>query len=87
MTERAQTPPQETPLRMTLPETLDLRAATPLASTLLAARGAALTLDASQVASVGAQCVQVILSAKLTWRRDGQPFAIVDKSVDQFLRH
>jgi chemotaxis protein CheX len=63
-----------------LPESLDLRAASPLASQLLSARGKGVTLDASRVTSVGAQCLQVILSAKITWRRDGQSFAIDDPS-------
>jgi len=80
MTEIDATPSQERPPSILLPETLDLRAASPLAATLLSARGKSVTLDASQVASVGAQCLQVILSAKLTWRRDGSPFAIVDAS-------
>jgi chemotaxis protein CheX len=63
-----------------LPEILDLRAASPLASSLLSARGESLSVDASKVVSIGAQCLQVILSAKLTWARDGHNFVITNPS-------
>lgn len=59
-----------------LPDVLDLRAAGPLAGDLLALRGRALRLDASGVKSVGALCLQVLLSARLTWEADKNPLVI-----------
>jgi len=61
-----------------LPECLDLPAATPLARTLRARRGAPIVLDAAPVRQVGAQCVQVLLSARRTWDADGLPLSIVN---------
>jgi chemotaxis protein CheX len=61
---------------MTLASELDIKAAAPLAAGLIAARGADLVLDASQVERVGAQCLQVLLSAAATWGADGQELAI-----------
>lgn len=63
-----------------LPEVLDIRAASPLTAQLLAARGKQLTIDASNVQQIGAQCVQVLLSAKATWSADGAPLTIADPS-------
>jgi chemotaxis protein CheX len=57
--------------RMRLTETLDLRAAAPLARDLLAARGHTLAIDAGEVRRLGGLCLQVLLSADLTWARDG----------------
>jgi chemotaxis protein CheX len=65
-----------------LPETLGLRAAGPLAASLLAARGAAVKLDASKVQSIGAQCMQVIFSARQTWERDGNNFTIENPTAE-----
>ncbi len=61
-----------------LPECLDLLAATPLARTLLERRGKPIVLDGSSVHQLGAQCVQVLLSAKRTWGADGFPLSIVN---------
>ena len=61
---------------MTLPSELDIKAAAPLAAGLIAARGADLALDAAQVERIGAQCLQVLLSAAATWGADGQELAI-----------
>lgn len=63
-----------------LPDVLDLRAAAPLASDLLALRGRALCLDASGVKSVGALCLQVLLSARMTWETDKKPLVIAAAS-------
>jgi chemotaxis protein CheX len=84
MTSTDGTTSKETSARVTLPETLDLRAASPLATALIGARGAGVALDASHVTSVGAQCLQVLLAAQLTWRRDGHAFTIESPS-DAFL--
>lgn len=65
-----------------LPAALDLRAAVPLATALLSARGGGMRLDGSQVKSVGAQCLQVIISARHTWERDGLSLTIVNPTED-----
>ena len=61
-----------------LPISLDLPAARPLAAALLERRGKPITIDASAVGQVGAQCVQVLLSAKRTWQADGVSLSIVN---------
>ncbi len=63
-----------------LPETLDLLAAAPLAKSLIEKRGASIAIDASSVQRVGAQCVQVLLSAASAWTTDGHSLAIVNRS-------
>lgn len=63
-----------------LPEFLDIRAAQPLTSELLNARGKHLTIDASNVRKAGAQCVQVLLSARATWTADGYSMVVADPS-------
>jgi chemotaxis protein CheX len=61
-----------------LPISLDLPAARPLAAALLERRGKPITIDASAVGQVGAQCIQVLLSAKRTWQADGVSLSIVN---------
>lgn len=61
-----------------LPEFLDLAAATPLAKTLLERRGQPIVIDGTAVNQLGAQCVQVLLSAKKTWSADGVPLSFVN---------
>lgn len=61
-----------------LPEFLDLAAATPLAKTLAERRGKPIAIDGSAVHQLGAQCVQVLLSAKKTWSADGVPLSFVN---------
>lgn len=63
-----------------LAEVLDLPAAVPLAKSLVESRGAGIVIDASAVQRLGAQCLQVLLSAASTWAADGQPLAIVNRS-------
>jgi chemotaxis protein CheX len=63
-----------------LPEVLDLTYAGPLAESLLVLRGAEVSLDAAQVQRVGAQCVQVIMSAIATWAADGAALCIIEPS-------
>jgi len=65
---------------LALPEVLDICEAAPLAAGLLAARGNQMVIDASRVEKVGAQCMQVLLSAHATWLRDGAPFNISNPS-------
>jgi chemotaxis protein CheX len=61
-----------------LPTSLDLAAARPLANSLLERRGRPVEIDASAVSQVGAQCAQVLLSAKRTWDADGVALSIVN---------
>lgn len=56
---------------MTLATELDIKAAGQLVAGLVAMRGKDLSVDASQVGRVGAQCLQVLLSAAATWAADG----------------
>jgi len=62
---------------------LDLNAAGPLVGELVALRGRDLEVDASAVERLGAQCLQVLLSARRTWDADGAAFAVVSAS-DEF---
>ena len=64
------------PAVFVLPPRLDTRAATGLAAALLERRGRPLRLDGSGVGFVGATCAQVLVAARASWRRDGQPFAV-----------
>ena len=70
------------PAVLRLSQVLDLNAATPLANELLALRGQAVELDASDVERLGAQCLQVLLSARATWAADGAAFALVSPSSE-----
>lgn len=70
--------------RLELAENLDLTAVTPLHQSLLAARGEALVVDASAVDRVGAQCIQLLLSARRSWDDDDVPFR-VDAPSETFL--
>ena len=65
---------------MTLPSELDIKAAAPLAAEFIAARGADLSLNASQVERIGAQCIQVLLSAAATWNADGMELTLEEPS-------
>jgi chemotaxis protein CheX len=65
-----------------LPEVLDLTYAGPLAESLLAVRGAIVALDAARVQRVGAQCVQVIMSAIATWKADAVALTVIDPSQE-----
>ena len=70
------------PSVIALPDALASPKAGPLAAQLLAARGAPLTLGAGSVRKIGAQCVQVLLSAAATWRADGFPLGIETPSPE-----
>ncbi len=63
-----------------LPAVLDLKAAAPLAGEFITRRGAELSVDASRVERLGAQCLQVLISAAMTWKSDELPLSIVDAS-------
>lgn len=62
--------------RLHLSQVLDLRAAKPLAEELLSVRGRELTIEAQDVERLGGLCLQVMLSADLTWARDGMEMRI-----------
>jgi chemotaxis protein CheX len=72
------------PVLIELDAVLALNAAAALADRLSAARGGPLRLDASAVQRLGAQGLQVLLSAEQTWCADGAPFEIIAPS-DRFL--
>jgi chemotaxis protein CheX len=60
---------------------LDLGAAERLHGQLMALRGQPLEIDASQVERLGGLCLQVLLSARNTWRADSQPAVISQAST------
>ena len=62
--------------RISLPEGLDTAGAAALATKLSAVRGRPLKLDASGVERVGGLGLQVLLSARLTWAKDGAALAL-----------
>jgi chemotaxis protein CheX len=59
---------------------LDLQAAEPLRAELMALRGRPLHMDASQVSRLGGLCLQVLLSARVSWAEDGLPLRIEQAS-------
>ena len=65
---------------ITLPAVLDLRAAEPLKAQILAVRGQEALLDVSAVERLGGLCLQVLLSALVTWRADGQSLTFINVS-------
>ncbi|HTV34131.1 MAG TPA: STAS domain-containing protein [Methylocella sp.] len=70
------------PGMMELPDILDIKAAATLAEELLTLRGKALEIDASRVQRLGGQCLQVLLSASMTWKADGNLFTLTRASSD-----
>lgn len=54
-----------------LDQVLGLQAAAPLAESLLTHRGTDIIIDAGEVERLGAQSLQVLLSAVATWHADG----------------
>ena len=67
--------------RIALPEGLDTSGAAALAAELVAVRGRPLAIDASGVERVGALGLQVLLSARLTWVKDGAALALETPSA------
>jgi chemotaxis protein CheX len=74
------------PVNLTLPSILDIQAAEALRSQLLALRGQDVVLDASNVERLGGLCLQVLISARNTWARDGLTVAI-DRTSESFANH
>ena len=65
---------------VSLCQVLDLQAAEPLRAELMALRGRPLLMDASQVSRLGGLCLQVLLSARVSWAEDGLPLRIEQAS-------
>lgn len=65
---------------------LDVNAAAGLVGELLTRRGQAIRLDAGEVERLGAQCLQVLLSARASWAEDGLAFEVVAQS-EPFAAH
>ncbi|HUO23536.1 MAG TPA: STAS domain-containing protein [Caulobacteraceae bacterium] len=72
------------PAVITLDATLGLNTVAALAERLIAARGRSVQLDASLVHRLGAQGLQVLLSAEQAWAADGLAFEITAPS-ERFL--
>ncbi len=77
-----QYPGEQSGRKIELAPILDLNAALPLAAEFLSHRGEEVTVDASRVQRLGGQCLQVLLSAAMTWKADETPLAVVNPSPD-----
>ena len=75
--EKAAPRPERT---LQLPQLLDVNAAAPLVGELLSRRGTDVLADASRVQRVGVQAIQVLMSARMTWERDGMKLKVVRPS-------
>jgi chemotaxis protein CheX len=65
---------------LSLDPVLDIKAVSLLAENLLAHRGSDIVIDARQVERLGAQSLQVLLSAVATWRADGHLLEVANPS-------
>lgn len=65
---------------LTLPERLDLPAAVDLAEAFSSRRGRDLAVNCTDVALLGTNCLQVLISAVRTWSADGYALTFVDLS-------
>jgi chemotaxis protein CheX len=74
--------PSSTAAVLRLNQVLDLNAAAPLANEFVTLLGRDVEVDASGVERLGAQCLQVLLSARATWGSDGSAFALVAPSSE-----
>jgi chemotaxis protein CheX len=70
------------PALVTLADVLDLTAAGPLAGELAGLRGRPLSLNAAGVERLGALCLQVLLSARVTWAADGASLLVASPSPE-----
>lgn len=78
MTKRKPKPAAEASLL--LEDKLDVTRAKALLAALIERRGAPVTVDASAVQHMGAQCAQVLLSARRTWQDAGHEFRFAQPS-------
>lgn len=65
-----------------LSKTLSLVAAPALLESLLQKKGQAVQVDADQVHRLGAQCLQILLSAKKNWEADDCSFVLENPSSE-----
>ena len=65
-----------------LPGKLGAGTASDLYETLSRRRGKAVVIDAGAVKNLGAQALQVLISAKRQWDRDGHRFEIIQASAE-----
>ena len=70
-------------VKLLLEPVLDLGAAERLHARLMEVRGQPLDIDASQVERLGGLCLQVLISARDTWREDGQR-AVIGQASPSF---
>jgi chemotaxis protein CheX len=70
------------PATVTLPSVIDLKAVTPLHQEILGLRGRPISINAAEVTRLGGLGLQVLMSAKATWKQDGQPFEVIQPSED-----
>ncbi len=68
--------------RIQSPALLNTQGAYELMEQISAAAGKAIEIDASQVRHLGAQALQILLSAKSSWEAKGNGFEIVNPSPD-----
>lgn len=74
-----------TPHILKLPAVLDLNAASRLHEQVLALKDKNVAVDATDVVRVGAQCIQILLSAARSWRSMDMAFS-VNQSSDAFAK-
>jgi chemotaxis protein CheX len=74
-----------TPHILKLPAVLDLNAASRLHEQVLALKDKNVAVDASDVARIGTQCIQILLSAARSWRSMDMTFS-VNQSSDAFAK-
>jgi len=77
----SETGARPTAVTLQLEPVLDLGAAERLHATLMGLRGQPLDIDASQVERLGGLCLQVLISARDTWRADGHSAVIGQAST------
>jgi chemotaxis protein CheX len=65
-----------------LPAELDHVAAASLFETLSSLIGTDITVDGSRVERIGAQCVQILLSAAASWKNDGAVLEFANPSLE-----
>lgn len=78
--------PQGNVAHLTLPPTLTSRYASALIGEFQALRGQSIAVDASSVQQVGSLCLQVLISARNTWKADGQAFRVTAASDEMTRR-
>ena len=68
------------PEKLVLPAKLDLPAAPELLDSLRALRGKDVGIDASEVAHLGTNCLQILISAARSWSADGKSLTFASMS-------